>query len=173
MKKPSIITVIALFLCGTAHSQCNWAKNEVDEFTGLKTRVLTMQDIDKKFTSRFWYSISMLNVENGYMLSLRFTSGQRPDMINNGDKLLIMLNNNEIVELEATETVITDANVTQHGTTYIIHPSYFVNRDMLEKISEAGIKKWRMHTSRAYLEYDFTRNGMNVVRQQIQCILSE
>jgi len=155
----------------TANAQCDFLKNEKDEFTGDVVKMQKEYEVNRKvFKSRFWFSIAFSKINDTYFLMLRYTSGQRPDMINAGNELFIKLNNDEMIKLETISSYITDAKHSQYGSVYNISPHYGINIEDLEKIKEIGIAKIRMYTSKLYYEGDFLDKDNGMVKELIMCI---
>jgi hypothetical protein len=167
--------LLLLFIVSTTSlqlfCQCEFIKNEKDEFTGDVIKITSEYKVNKKFTSRFFFGTSFVKINDRYSLHLSYTSGERPSMINAEQKLLIKLKDNTIIELKSFDSVITEADVSKYGTTYRIYPIYPITIEDFDKIVKIGISKIRMYTSKEYLEGDvFDKDNAEIINQ-INCIL--
>ena len=171
MKKALFLMLIA---SSTAFSQnCKFAKNEVDKFTGEKVVVTDYVNINKKFTSRHFFSHSLIKDKDGYGRVLKLTGGGQSLFMEKGSKCILLLSNDEQVTLLAEDSFKTDFKIIAGQTVSSINPVYLVDESFLTKIAEIGINAIRMETSERVYDSDFTEKDNKNLAKNINCIIKE
>lgn len=175
-----ILLGIAL-LCSTSvmYSQkCDFLKNEVDPITGEKNVITKFENINKKFTSRFWFAQALsksINSEFGeiYLLSLKLTGGGQSLFIKKGDNLILKLNDDSIMKLPAFDNYTTDFKIISGAKVSSVIASYNPTIEQLQEIKDKGIKLIRMETSDSDYDSEVTPKDNKKIAQSIECVINE
>lgn len=167
-----IITLVAISLSLNAQN-CDYLKNEIDEFSGKKTVITNFVNINKKFTSKHFFAHSFSFIEGLYFINFKLTGGGQSLFISKGNKLLLKLNDDSILELGAAENQKTEFKSINGASYSYIIPLYNVSREQLEKIADVGIKLIRMETSESQYDSSVTDKDNKKIKQSISCLLKE
>lgn len=172
--KKILFAAIAIIITFSANAQkCDYLKNEIDAFTGEKIVVTNFVNINKKFTSKHFFAQSFGFSGGFYFLNLKLTGGGQSLFISKGNKLLFKLNDDSLLEFEASEPQKTEFN-SINGVSYsYIIPSYNVSKEQLEQIANTGIKLMRMETSESQYDSEVTEKDNKKIKQSINCVLKK
>lgn len=173
MKKILLLGFILLSTVLSNAQKCDFLKNEVDQFTGEKMVITNFVNINKKFTSKYFFSHSFGLSGNFYFINIKLTGGGQSLFISKGNKLSLKLKDDSILEFTASEHKKTEfSSINGVSYSYIV-PSYNISKEQLEQISNTGIKLIRMETSESQYDSDVTEKDNKKIKQSINCILKE
>lgn len=171
MKKTFLLLLTIIITLSASAQKCDYLKNEVDAFTGEKIVLTNFVNINKKFTSRHFFAHSFGFSSGFYFINLKLTGGGQSLFISKGNKLLLKLNNDSILEFEASEAQKTEFNSINGASYSYIVPSYNLSKEQLTLIVNAGIKLIRMETSENQYDSEVTEKDNKKIKQSINCIL--
>lgn len=171
MKKTFLLLLTIIITLSANAQKCDYIKNEVDAFTGEKIVITNFVNINKKFTSRHFFAHSFGFSGGFYFISLKLTGGGQSLFISKGNKLLLKLNNDSILEFEASEAQKTEFNSINGASYSYIVPSYNLSKEQLALIANTGIKLMRMETSENQYDSEVTEKDNKKIKQSINCIL--
>lgn len=171
MKKTFLLLLTIIITLSANAQKCDYIKNEVDAFTGEKIVITNFVNINKKFTSRHFFAHSFGFSGGFYFISLKLTGGGQSLFISKGNKLLLKLNDDSILEFEASEAQKTEFNSINGASYSYIVPSYNLSKEQLALIANTGIKLMRMETSENQYDSEVTEKDNKKIKQSINCIL--
>lgn len=171
MKKTFLLLLTIIITLSANAQKCDYIKNEVDAFTGEKIVITNFVNINKKFTSRHFFAHSFGFSGGFYFISLKLTGGGQSLFISKGNKLLLKLNDDSILEFEASEAQKTEFNSINGASYSYIVPSYNLSKEQLALIATTGIKLMRMETSENQYDSEVTEKDNKKIKQSINCIL--
>lgn len=96
-----------------------------------------------------------VNNERTRFYSLNFMLNDGVFEIIKGSKLLIKLENGEIIELSAAGDVLKDYDMLRTG---LVYPTYLISKDDLQKISITPVVKIRIETAIGTIDHDIKKN---------------
>ena len=85
--------------------------------------------------------------------------------------MLLKLNDDSILEFEASEAQKTEFNSINGASYSYIVPSYNLSKEQLALIANTGIKLMRMETSENQYDSEVTEKDNKKIKQSINCIL--
>lgn len=172
--KKLLFAIIAIIITFSANAQkCDYLKNEVDAFTGEKIVITNFVNINKKFTSKHFFAHSFGFSGGFYFISIKLTGGGESLFISKGNKLLLKLNDDSILELEASEPQKTEFRSVNGASYSFIVPTYHILKEQLEQIANTGVKLIRMETSENQYDSEVTEKDNKKIKQSIDCLLKE
>ncbi len=171
MKKTFLLLLTIIITLSANAQKCDYIKNEVDAFTGEKIVITNFVNINKKFTSRHFFAHSFGFSGGFYFINLKLTGGGQSLFISKGNKLLLKLNDDSILEFEASEAQKTEFNSINGASYSYIVPSYNLSKEQLALIANTGIKLMRMETSENQYDSEVTEKDNKKIKQSINCIL--
>lgn len=93
--------------------------------------------------------------ERTHFYSLNFMLNDGVFEIMKGSKLLIKLENGEIIELSAMIDVLKDYNMIRTG---LVSPTYLISKEDIQKISTNPVVKIRIETAIGMIDHDIKKN---------------
>lgn len=165
MKKLYVILVLICISFINYSQDCNYFKNEVDEFTGKKRMYTNLQTIINKHEDGKTHMICLsLNNINGakfvkFVMFKRHSSSRNTYCFNKGSKLLIKLKNNEVIELRYigdVDCAESDYNYSQYGsyTDYTISGNFYLDKESIIELNRAPINKFRVYFTDGYVDLE-------------------
>ncbi len=172
MKK---IVLVLLLTVSFGYSQnCKYKKNEVDEFTGSKV-IITKDKIFTKIGMGFgtYAIISAKKINDTKYLAVSFSSNTI-FTLRKGSLVMFKTENDEIIELSFSESMVADYSSSQVGTTNITRwtaKMYFLLSDeLVQKFNDIRIKKVRWYTTDGYVEKDVKKKNSKNISKLLNCI---
>lgn len=156
MKK--LILLLILFYVPAVNGQKLVERNQDNVRSISTTPTLMRTDFTDRTPINIVLSCSEVDHSDIWDIRIYFTSATSFS-IPQGGKLLLKLNNDEIMELEQSlpesETRDLFGKRSEYGVTYTISSSYSIGEDVLSKICAIGLKKLRIETSGDHIDKDF------------------
>jgi len=169
MKKLLFVLMLVAFTTLNLNAQCKFLKNEVDEFTGIKSVATESFNINYKFTDKHIFTIFFASIDEQKAIFLKLTSHDVLT-VRKEDPLYIKLNNDETIKLYPNESKFSEIN--SIGTVSTTTPIYYVDNDIFIKISSIGMNKIRMSTNKGDYEKEVKDKDNKRMAKYINCILS-
>jgi hypothetical protein len=160
------LTLILFFLQSTfSYSQCKYFRNETDEFTKkviletakvvINPRDITGQSLNfqgyKQDNSRFfkinWSTLDIISVGKG-------------------EKLMLKLQNNEVVEVFADNYKVS----TPIGNYWTITIYYDIFDSVFQKLKQSEVIKLRFYTADGYVDKEVPKGASKKLLQLLNCI---
>jgi hypothetical protein len=149
------------------NNNCQYSKNEVDEFTGRKVLITKKVNMYNGLSGGFGFSCT--KYDSTRILSLTYATSSI-FTIEKGNALMFILDDGTKVELKASETLIAKPYTSQFGTTWSVDMSYIIPENEYKKIVSSPFKKLRIYTSDYYSEKEFKARKAKKVQQLFFCI---
>lgn len=173
MKKYFCVILLLILSIYTSAQKCDFIVNGVDEFTGKKSLLTKPFNINKSFTSRYFFSFSISSIDKQRFIFIQLTGGGQSLFIKKENPLMIKLKDDKIINLSPFETTPTKYESIANGVTVSrITPKYEISDDDLNRISTIGISKIRMVTDDGVYDSDVKDKDNKNIANAIYCTIS-
>lgn len=175
MKKTSGIIFLLILFAVSLNAQ-KLAEDKVDKFTKkLVKRTEWFGFTKTKGTwrpTKSFYRIS--RIDTIMYFGLEMTLNNTVYSIHKGDKIMFLLENDEVVELENLEYQITTIGGGSHkyvGSDNLgTHTEYYLDNNQAEKLLTNNIKMVRIYTSNGYKEWEISPNLNKGIKNLIKSV---
>lgn len=189
--KYQILTAITI-LCFTASAQnCKYEKNEIDKFTKKKVIVTKSEKIFATLNTSGFYTVKQdgdsYNIEFDYLVQTSFSGTSNADKnitIKQGDQLMFLLDNDEVVTLSSSKTVQTEMKpnmATQLINWELNDVSYQVTKEQLSTLQSAKTTTLRIYRTigfdgqnlgqQDFMDVDIKKGNQDAIQNLILCVL--
>lgn len=153
-------------------------ENEIDEFTGKKKMVTSWENLCLNGKD---YAFAKVQNYDGYILlhikHMPSWGGTKPYSIDEGDKLMLMLDDGTVVTLYSPEMVFSAIGAGATGLTGSavegIYPTYPVNNEDVETLKSQPLKKVRMYTTNGYIEVELKGGKKEMIKNMLELVTEE
>ena len=194
MKKfTAVTTAISLLLvCATANAaKCKFETDTTSALTGEKVQWTTWEDF-KLINTQIGYLAAVAEGDQKYLALQVVTFDHRPErptkqdldtgmVIPAGSKLMLLLTDDSVVEVQTDEEVIGDSEIYAPGTfhndmtsdfmvkTYTV-VKYPLSADALAALTANGVKTLRQNTSEGFRDYTISENRADTLHEAFACV---
>jgi hypothetical protein len=194
MKKfTAVTTAISLLLvCATANAaKCKFETDTTNALTGEKVQWTKWEDF-KLFNTQIGYLAAVAEGDQKYLALQVVTFDYRPDrptkqdldmamVIPAGSKLMLLMTDDSVVEVQTDEEVIGDSEIYAPGTfhndmtndfmvkTYTV-VKYPLNADALAALTANGVKTLRQNTSEGDRDYTISEKRADTLQEAFACV---
>ena len=194
MKKfTAVTTAISLLLvCATANAaKCKFETDTTSALTGEKVQWTKWEDF-KLINTQVGYLAAVAEGDRKYLALQVVTFDYRPDrptkqdldtamVIPAGSKLMLLLTDDSVVEVQTDEEVIGDSEIYAPGTfhndmtsdfmvkTYTV-VKYPLNADALAELTANGVMTLRQTTSEGDRDYTISENRADTLQEAFACV---
>lgn len=171
MKKILLLCICSLFAMGSAKAQeCEYLKNEKDEFTGKK-----ITETWGKFIREFTGSnanIVFRKVDSTYLVLVNYNVQYPKAMVVGiNDKLMLKLVTDYVINLESIGVASGTMNTVARITTTQIIVTYRAKKEDLDILSNFAVAKARMYFTDGYMEHEVKPKNGEEIKNAIRCLL--
>lgn len=165
--------IIAILLC-IFWTNSVFSQHKIDEFTGDTLAHTKYSMLFAKGKGAAYVAVRSVNSTVILHMALMF-----PDRtfvtIERGDKLMLKLENGNILTLKAAETKISRRGGAQHGklsgsNAEGLNVGYYVPDEEKESLKNAAIEKIRVYTSSGYIDYDIPKRNAWLIAKLIASV---
>lgn len=174
MKNAIIILVLILFSGDLIAQKCRFKENTVDEFTGKKITSTREYMLTKAGLGLGTYAtFQVRKVDEVTYLVFKAFAGSIFS-VRKGDAIMFKMNDDEIINLEWTETEIASSNHIQqlNTTMWIVTNHIPLSQDVIDKLIEKEVVKARWYGSDGYFEKDVTKKNSKNLSEQLVCVIN-
>jgi hypothetical protein len=194
MKKfTAVTTAISLLLvCATANAaKCKFETDTTSALTGEKVQWTKWEDF-KLFNTQIGYLAAVAEGDQKYLALQVVTFDYRPDrptkqdldtamVIPAGSKLMLLMTDDSVVEVQTDEEVIGDSEIYAPGTfhndmtndfmvkTYTV-VKYPLNADALAELTANGVMTLRQTTSEGDRDYTISEKRADTLQEAFACV---
>ena len=194
MKKfTAVTTAISLLLvCATANAaKCKFETDTTSALTGEKVQWTKWEDF-KLINTQVGYLAAVAEGDRKYLALQVVTFDYRPDrpakqdldtamVIPAGSKLMLLMTDDSVVEVQTDEEVIGDSEIYAPGTfhndmtndfmvkTYTV-VKYPLNADALAELTANGVMTLRQTTSEGDRDYTISENRADTLQEAFACV---
>lgn len=191
MKRIFLIITILTSVIVQGQTDCKFSKNEIDDMTGEKVVISKSIMMCIEFMG-MGLNITPKQINDKYFLSFSFDY-PRSFRMDPGDKIIIKLENNDLINLKVNNRVDSEGYEIPTGgygttTSYKGTTDVEVTKEILDKLSDQKVSKLRIYFSdgfntihtkvskrwtEGYWEKEnFKSKKINDLKKEIKCLLS-
>jgi len=171
MTKLIISTFILSLISGVALSQpCRYEINKTDAFTKKEIKVTKEKVVWKNPAGFNSLSFKAKKLENEKFLQLRYSKIGKTMTVQSASKLMLLLENETIIELDAVETVFSDSYISGGSVVWFVEPSYSTSKEKIDQISTSPIKMIRFYTEGGFIEHEIKTKKRTIISNLLGCL---
>lgn len=164
MKK--LFLILCTFIPVSLAAQCEYERREVDKFTKDTVTVLVPQLIYATSQGNLLrFQIASVNKFKGVLGLVCF---REPFIIDTDNKLLLLLENENVIEL--TPSGLMTPDFLPDGNVYAGTVNYFINPVDYKTIQDHFIKSIRVYSSIGFYDHDLTKEQQKQLKNDFACI---
>jgi hypothetical protein len=189
----TVTTAISLLLvCATANAaKCKFETDTTNVLTGEKVQWTKWEDF-KLFNTQFGFLAAVAEGDQKYLAIQVVTFDYRPDrptkqdldtavVIPAGSKLMLLMTDDSVVEVQTEEEVVGDSELHAPGTwendmtnDYMIKTftvvKYPLSTDNLAALTANGVKTLRQNTSEGDRDYTMSEKRADTLQEAFACV---
>lgn len=177
MRKLGLYVVLIFFTLAISNSgNCqSITEDKIDEFTKDSIRRTSWEILSRTLKSEGYFRISQINGQYSFDLKLMLGSGPgKAFSINEGDKLMFLTVDDEIIELINLKYALTCNGCGSKGLVGSnrlgIEVTYKIEHKYIESLSIKQLKKVRIYTSLGYEEISLNGEQAKMIRDSLNLL---
>jgi hypothetical protein len=147
-------------------------ENKIDEFTKTSIKRTSWETLNMTMSYTAYFRISL--IENIEYFDLKLMIPYKSVSISEGQNIMFMLENNEILTLKNLKTAYSCTGCGARGFSGSAAPgvsiSYLINTDQIKLLKANKIKKIRIYTNDGYIENELKDKFDNFIKNSLLII---
>lgn len=164
------LSYLLIFTCCFSYSQnCEFIKDEVDEFTKNQTQITKPLKFSQKNLQSEVVSVQAIKINNNRYLRVYFTL-MKSFAIEDNAKLMFLDEEKNVTEFTFNEYKIADYSQQLYSQRWETSYDFILTDDEYKKLVMTNFKKLRFYTTNGYVEHEIKKKFSNNLRNVLRCI---
>ena len=162
-----VVLVIGIFSLQMNAQKCKYDFDEKDPMTEERVR-------RNSYKLKAYLRLGLYRRGDDYRVEINFNySGERNDIVEKGNELLLKLSDGTLLKLPSTEDVTPITNLVGNYivTTYAV--SYKINEEEMRKIAKSGIAVTRVNLAGQEVTVESSKRETRITGEGATCILTD
>jgi hypothetical protein len=182
MKNKILLTAL-VFLAFKGFSQkCKYKVNEIDKFTNQYTKITKSEKVIGTFYTSGEFSVKKVDTSFYFIFDYELSSYSNfsPYSINQGAKLIFLLENGEVETLNSADNIIgtkkTIVGIPPVYVCYLTNVSYRISKAQIDKFFKSKVKSIRFFRTESNgkedsIDNDIKKKNQDDIQELIKCVL--
>lgn len=168
-----ILTFLVLAVQTSSAQDCEFKKNEVDEFTNEIIKITEASVIDIPLMGGASSKLNFIRKNENFSIWFYYSNSTLAESISvmENDTMMIKLEDNEIIKLPPTGSFEMKTQVINGIVIKSITPTYSINKSQLETLSQSKIEKVRFYFNQKKIDHDIKAKNARKIMSAAACII--
>lgn len=160
--------LLSLLICFPVFSQnCKYEKNEVDEFTG--SRIIKLKEkLLAKTSLTTGVSFQIYSINDTKFIEFTYMSNSVFSFDKDTSRIMLKTKDDEIIEIPFERSDVSDIT---HSNSFYSKQKVVLTDDLVSKLENKSIVKFRLYTSNGYMEEDVKSKNSTYISDDLKCLL--